>query len=142
MLHRVLDTLAIARRGRSTSHLGRAGEAIAVRTLRQAGFRVLGRNLHVPMGEADVLCLAPDSRTIVLVEVKTRAIADGRQSAYLPPEAAITADKRTKLSLILRHLQRANRWTDRPVRIDVVAVDWPARGRPVVRHHTDAVAVR
>ncbi|MFN7021585.1 MAG: YraN family protein [Phycisphaerales bacterium] len=142
MLQRLLDLASVLRRGRSAVHLGRAGEAVAAKSLRRAGFRVIGRNLHVPMGEADLLCLAPDRRTIVLVEVKTRAIARGEQTAFLPPEAAITAQKRARLGAILRHLQRANRWTNRPVRIDVVAVDWPVGGKPVVRHHADAVSVR
>lgn len=142
MLQPILDLVSVLRRGRSAAHLGRAGEAVAAKMLRRAGFRVIGRNLHVPMGEADLLCLAPDRRTIVLVEVKTRAIARGERAAYLPPEAAITAQKRAKLSAILRHLQHANRWTDRHVRIDVVAVDWPVGGKPLVRHHADAVGVR
>lgn len=122
--------------------LGRAGERLAARTLRRAGYRILGRNLHVPMGEADLLCVAPDRRTIVLVEVKTRLASAGGGSAFVapPPEAAVHAEKRDKLRRILRHLVAANRWHDRPCRIDVVAIDWPADGgRPEVRHHADAV---
>jgi putative endonuclease len=127
----------------ATRRLGRSGERLAARTLKKAGYRILGRNLRVPMGEADLLCLAPDRRTIVLVEVKTRIHAPpGGNPAYVapPPEANVDADKRAKLRLILRHLARANGWQDRPCRIDVVAIDWPADGRePVVRHHVNAV---
>jgi putative endonuclease len=127
----------------ATRRLGRAGERLAARTLRKAGYRILGRNLRVPMGEADLLCLAPDRRTIVLVEVKTRILAEPSGNPdYVapPPEASVHADKRAKLRLILRHLARANRWHDRPCRIDVVAIDWPADGsRPEVRHHVNAV---
>ncbi len=125
----------------ATRRLGRAGERLAAKTLRRAGYRVLGRNLHVPMGEADLLCLAPDRRTIVLVEVKTRIASDGSSPFVAPPpEAAVHAEKRDKLRRILRHLVAANRWHDRPCRIDVVAIDWPAGGgKPNVRHHADAV---
>lgn len=142
MLHRLREHLAIRAARRSTRHLGSAGEAVAARHLRRAGFRILGRNLNVPMGEADLLCLAPDRRTIVLVEVKTRDIPAGRDAAFLPPESAITAEKRDKLRAILRHLRRANAWLDRPARIDVIAVDWFAHGPPAVRHHPDAVSTR
>jgi hypothetical protein len=34
----------------------------------------------------------------------------------------------------------ANHWRDRPCRIDVVAVEWPAAGgRPTIRHSPGAV---
>jgi putative endonuclease len=126
----------------ATRRLGRAGERLAARTLKKAGYKVLGRNLRVPMGEADLLCLAPDRRTIVLVEVKTRLCVEATTPGYIapPPEANIHADKRAKLRAILRHLVRANGWSDRPCRIDVVAIDWPRKGgKPVVRHHEHAV---
>jgi putative endonuclease len=136
---RIADWFALRAARRSTRHLGRAGEVLAARAMRRSGHAVIGRNLRVPMGEADLLCLGPDRLTIVLVEVKTREIATDAAAAFLPPEASITADKRHKLRAILRHLCRANRWGGRPCRIDVVAVDWPAVGRPVVRHHVGAV---
>lgn len=126
----------------ATRRLGRAGERLAARTLRRAGYRILGRNLHVPMGEADLLCLAPDRRTIVLVEVKTRITGPLAGATFVPPppEASVHAEKRDKLRRILRHLVTANRWHDRPHRIDVIAIDWPADGgKPDVRHHVDAV---
>lgn len=111
--------------------------------LRRGGYRIIGRNLRVPMGEADVLCIAPDRRTVVLVEVKTRepAIGEG-PTLHRPPEASVHAEKRAKLRAILRHLVRANRWRNRPCRIDVVAIDWPRDGaEPVIRHHINAVGV-
>lgn len=142
MIQRFSDFLALRAARRSTRHLGRAGEAVAARALRRAGFRIIGRNLHVPMGEADILAIDPDRQTVVLVEVKTREIAAGADAAFLPPEAAITADKRQKLRAILAHLRRANNWHARPVRIDVIAIDWTAAAKPVVRHHVNAVNTR
>lgn len=115
--------------------LGRRGERAAAGLLKKAGYRVLLRNARVPMGEADLVCLAPDRRTVVIVEVKTRLCADG-VAETIPPEVNITAHKRTKLAQIARHLAKANGWHDRPVRVDVVAVEWPRKGsRPVMRHH-------
>jgi putative endonuclease len=125
----------------ATDRLGRTGERLAAKFLRRQGYRILGRNLRVPMGEADIVALAPDRRTIVLVEVKTRA-AGGDDSLQFGPETAVTADKRNTLAAILAHLVRANRWGNRPRRIDVIAVEAPAAGEPVIRHHVGPVQAR
>ncbi len=115
--------------------LGRRGERAAAKYLRGRGYRILAQNARVPMGEADLVCLAPDRATVVIVEVKTRLVRDGTTDP-IPPEVNITAHKRSKLASIARHLARANGWEGRPVRIDVVAVEWPERkGRPLIRHH-------
>lgn len=121
--------------------LGRRGERAAARRLRRAGYRVLGRNVRIAGGEADIVCLAPDRSTIVVVEVKTRLRRGrGGLSDTVPAEAAVNADKRRRLGAIARGLARANGWSDRPARIDVVAIDWPwtdgeGLGRPRLRHY-------
>lgn len=126
--------------------LGRRGERAAAGLLRRAGYRVIGRNVVVPMGEADLLCVAPDGETVVIVEVKTRRVVGQGLSGgarpvegAIPPEANITAHKRRKLASIARHLARANGWSDGRVRIDVVAVEWCDRGPTVMRHHVGVV---
>lgn len=91
------------------------------------------------MGEADLVCLAPDRTTVVIVEVKTRLLKPDEFDA-VPPEANITFHKRATLAKIARHLIRTNGWQERPVRIDVVAVEWPIAGvrwfrLPPMRHH-------
>lgn len=144
LLIRVLRTLRPARPAHATTgELGRLGEQAAERHLRALGFAVLGRNLRVPMGEADLLCRDPDRETVVIVEVKTRLRRAGAPelSLTVAPEASVTARKRRKLRQIARHLKRANRW-DR-VRIDVVGVEFDdGGGRPVVRHHAGVVGLR
>jgi len=76
--------------------LGRMGEEAAEGLLRSLGYSVLGRNVQVPMGEADIVCRDCDRETIVIVEVKTRlrrANAPAKSNEVLP-EASITAHKR------------------------------------------------
>jgi putative endonuclease len=127
----------------STGELGRLGERAAEKHLRGLGFSVLGRNLRVPMGEADLLCRDPDRETVVIVEVKTRLRRAGAPelSLVVAPEASVTAKKRRKLRQIARHLARANRW--KRVRIDVVGVEFDDRGGgPTVRHHAGVVGTR
>lgn len=114
------------------------GELAAGDYLQHRGYRVLGRNLRVPMGEADLLCEAPDRTTIVLVEVKTRS-TDSTRDGHRPPELSVHQRKRRTLTRILRYLCAANRWNDRPTRIDVVAVELNNGRVARIRHHPDAV---
>lgn len=118
--------------------LGPAGERAAMRHLRAKGYRKLGANVRTGAGEIDLIVLAPDKRTIVFVEVKAKRVADG-SSAAVRPEASVHARKRAKLRLLAQQVARARGWQDRPLRIDVVAVEQPSRGRPVIRHHENAV---
>ena len=103
------------------------------------GYRFLGRNVRVAVGEADLVFESPDARTIVLVEVKARAVTPGDTTRT--PERAITRRKAKKLVAVARSMLRQNGWHDRPVRIDVVAVEFDAGGKqPVaVRHHPSAI---
>ena len=150
LLRRIATAVGVGREltpAEAERALGRAGERAAARLLKRSGYRVLGRNVRVRIGEADLVCLAPDRRTIVIVEVKTRRMsATGAPTP--PPEVNVHARKRAKLVAVTRYLAKANGWHDRPVRIDVVAVEWPARGargtsrRPVLRHHVGAVTGR
>ena len=123
----------------TTAGLGRAGERVAARWLRRRGYRVLARNVHVGVGEADIVCLAPDKETIVIVEVKTRRVRDG--TAGFGPEVAVGSAKSRKLVQVAQAAMKKHAWQGRPVRIDVVAVSYPARGRPSVRHHESAVTL-
>ncbi|MEL7473751.1 MAG: YraN family protein [Planctomycetota bacterium] len=130
----------LANPGRSSNaSTGQAGERAAERFLRRQGYRVVDRNLHIGPGEADLVCLAPDARTLVIVEVKAKRRDDRDRTP--PPEANITATKRRTLAGIARAVVRRTNWRGRPVRIDVVAVDLPPSGaKPIdVRHYAAAV---
>lgn len=122
--------------------LGAAGERIAARMLRRRGYRVLMRNCALRSGELDLVTLGPDGRTIVIVEVKTRLAPEARRGMMdVAPEAAVTSRKSRKLIALAQELVARRGWTDRPIRIDVVGVDWRPRGRHIVRHHENAVTM-
>lgn len=125
--------------------LGPLGESIAARHLRRKGYRILGKNLRVRVGEADVLAIDPDGTTIVLVEVKTRRVRDVRpgEPAPLapPPEASVDAAKQAKLRAVLSCLVSANHWHNRPARIDVVAIEMGEDEPRDVRHHVGSISV-
>lgn len=114
--------------------LGRRGEKAAARFLRRKRYRIIGRNVRLAMGEVDLVALAPDRRTIVIVEVKTRE----QEPGGIPPEASVTGAKRRTLLTLTELLVTRNGWTDRPVRIDVVSVRW-SEGKAQIEHFEDAV---
>ncbi len=112
---------------------GAWGEAQAERVLRQKGYAILGRRVHV--GRRDELDLvARDGTVLVFVEVKTR-----KTEAFGRPGESVNRAKRHYLSRAavryIKHLrQRPNAF-----RFDVVevigTVDTPA---PLIRHIENA----
>ena len=130
-------------RSRST---GAKGESLAARHLSRAGYRILGRNLPLRFTEVDILAEAPDRATIVVVEVKTRSRQhpqsseqDAREESHAA-ERAVDDHKRHLLIKATRHLAAANRWYDRPLRIDVIAVELGSDpSATLLRHYPDAV---
>jgi putative endonuclease len=142
MLARLRSVLGLDPASWSDRRLGRSGERCAARMLRRAGYRILGRNVRMRNGEADIVCLAPDRGTLVIVEVKCRRRGLNRSQLgeTVAPEASVHQHKQHKLRSIARTMVKANRWEDRPLRIDVVAVEWPVNGKaPTLRHHIGAV---
>jgi putative endonuclease len=98
--------------------LGKWGEDAAVGVLQKAGYTVLGRNIRLPGGEIDVVCL--DGDVVVFVEVKSRSNA-----VYGPALRAVDARKRAKLrALAADYLQIVA--PGRRARFDVVTCE---RGR-------------
>ncbi|MCR9218386.1 MAG: YraN family protein, partial [bacterium] len=113
----------------------------AAKHLRRKRYKVIARNLRTAVGEVDLLCLAPDRRTIVIVEVKTRTAARGGQAPRVAPELALNRAKQRKLITVAQDLARRKKWVGRAVRIDLVAIDVGADGRPAIRHHENAVTL-
>jgi putative endonuclease len=98
--------------------LGRRGEDIAVRQLRNRGYKILRRNFRAPRGgEVDIICRDKRHGELVFVEVKTRSSEDfGR------PMDAVDQKKRR---LIVRGAMTWLRLLEMPditFRFDVVEV--------------------
>lgn len=112
---------------------GRDGERLAAKHLKTKGYRILARNVRARHGELDLIALDPDGRTVVSVEVKA-----GRANPNFPPELHVTRTKQQKIIALTATVARRHRLTDRPFRFDVVAVEFPDGGDPVIRHHVGA----
>lgn len=109
----------------STAHtvLGRFGEDLAVRWLRDQGYRILDRNWRCPQGELDIVAFVEG--WWVAVEVKTR-----RGAGFGDPFEAISRRKLLRLHRLARAWatahpgeSRFDRW-----RVDAVSVLLPAGG--------------
>lgn len=122
----------LARLRRRKEPLGVRGERYAARWLRRRGYRILHRNFTIGRDEADIVAAAPDARTLVIVEVKTRA------SPEPPPEAAFTADKQHKMFRLAVRLRNRPDFAGRPIRFDAVVIVWPPDATPEVRHYEGA----
>ena len=118
---------------RRSARLGRYGEDLAVRYLRESGMEVLERNWRCEHGEVDVV--ARDGDCIVICEVKTR-----RAAGFGEPVEAVTFAK----AMRLRRLAAA--YVKGPgagghaaqVRVDVVGI-LCRPGRPAVVRHVVGV---
>jgi putative endonuclease len=104
------------------SVLGRRGEDAAVAALRRAGYRVIGRNVRTPAGEADVVAL--DGETLVLVEVKATGVARGGGPG---PERRVDRAKRARLRGVLARIAVRRAFARHARRFDVVAVRMDGR---------------
>ncbi|QZY28120.1 YraN family protein [Nocardioides coralli] len=107
--------------------LGDYGERVAARHLAERGMVELDRNWRCDEGEIDLVLR--DADELVVCEVKTRTTLD-----HGTPHEAVSAEK-------LQRLRRlAVRWAERqglvgvPVRVDLVAVLQPGKGRALVEH--------
>jgi putative endonuclease len=102
---------------RNATEKGREGEDRAAHFLTQRGYRIVQRNVRLPGGEIDLICL--DGAVLVFVEVKFRnATTFGR--------ALDAIDRRKRLTL--RRLAADYAQIVAPkarLRFDVVALDGP-----------------
>ena len=105
--------------------VGRFGEQVAARHLRELGLVVLDQNWSCAVGEIDIV--ARDGTTLVVCEVKTRS-----STTFGGPFEAITDRKADRLRRLADAWAEAHGITPAAVRVDVVSVVIPERGAPVV----------
>jgi putative endonuclease len=118
------DPAAEGRAGKD--QLGQRGENIAATHLRKKGMRILSRNYKTVVGEIDII--ARDGKTLVFVEVKTRAYDEPS------PEEQINPAKMHQLSKAGRFYLSRYGQPQPPARFDVVAVVWANGREPIIRH--------
>jgi putative endonuclease len=112
---------------RATDAVGDYGERLAQRYLEAQGMTLLGRGWRCRDGEIDIVAL--DGDCLVVCEVKTR-----RSLAAGTPLDAVTRPKLARLRRLAAAWLSEEGGSYRDVRIDVVGVVVPARGRASLEH--------
>lgn len=121
---------------RKSSHTpGEIGERLAEKHLKKQGYKTLARNLRSRLGEIDLLCLAPDGKTVVFVEVKTAA-AD--RKSKIPPEHRVGQHKQRKIAMLAAQIIAKHKLTGRPIRFDVLGVTLHQDRDAEIRHYPGA----
>lgn len=113
---------ADGRKNNARQMLGRRGEQMAAKALRERGYRIIEHNFRCRYGEIDLI--AEEQDDLVFVEVKTR-----RGTTFGRPEEAVTLTKRRKLAEVASFYLDAHNESDRSWRIDVVAIDFNFDGK-------------
>jgi putative endonuclease len=101
--------------------LGKMGEELAARYLRERGYTIRERNWICPEGEMDII--AEEGNELVFVEVRTRRGRD-----FGTPEESITRRKRAKLIKVAEVYLQEHEWHG-DWRIDFVAVELTRSGK-------------
>lgn len=118
---------------RAREALGRYGEDLAARRLREMGMAVLERNWRCAEGEIDLI--ARDGDAIVICEVKTRRAGPFQHPMEsLPPAKTARLRRLAARWLSESWLARYGRPPVGGVRLDLVGIVLPHRGAPVVQH--------
>jgi putative endonuclease len=116
---------------------GVRGETYAYWYLRRHGYVMIARNLTFRGMKGEIDLVGYDGETVAFVEVKTRTTAGGE---FGSPEEAVTREKQRHLSRIARQFLREYRVASVPFRFDVLAIEAPPGGHPIVRLHKGAFA--
>lgn len=120
------------RRWRSPLPLGQQGERAAEKFLRKRGFRIVARGERDRLGELDLV--AVEQRTVVFVEVKTRASQERGH-----PAEAVDREKQRRLTRAALTFLKRHDLLECPARFDIVAVTWPTSAkRPTIEHFRNA----
>jgi putative endonuclease len=106
---------------------GDAGEEAAVDFFHKSGYEILVRNWRAGRDELDLVALAPESRSLVFIEVKTRDELDPKGGYF-----AVDTRKKTALRRAVRSYLRAVGRPQAAFRFDIaeVRVESPAPGFP------------
>lgn len=112
-----------------TRATGRSGEAVAEAFLVGLGWQILGRNLHFRFGEVDLL--ADTGSCVVVVEVKAKKSAAQGYAVEM-----LTRSKQRTLLQLAKMLQARY---NKPVRIDVITIDYFGLPEQKVVHYPAAV---
>lgn len=112
-------------------NVGKRGEEIAVKYLRERKYAIVDRNYRCKCGEVDII--ARDGKTVVFIEVKTR-----RNDSFGPPQLSVTNFKQRQISKAALMYLSSKKLKDVPARFDVIAICLREQEKPLVEHIENA----
>lgn len=95
--------------------IGKLGEELAVKYLKQIGYEVIERNFECKQGEIDII--AQDKKEIIFIEVKTRT-----SIKYGNPAEAVNENKQKHLIKAVKYYLYSRHLENEFVRIDVIEI--------------------
>ncbi len=116
--------------------LGKTGERIAEKFLKEKGYFILAKNYRKPWGEIDII--AEQNKEIIFVEVKTRT--SNNKNPVLPETAVNYYKQRKIIKTAQTYLLEKSYHEETPWRIDVIAIEVSAlKEHPLITHIENAV---
>ena len=113
---------------------GDAAEDLVAARLAAAGWRILGRNVHVGRQELDLVAVDPGPPSaLVIVEVRWR-----RRRDFGLAEETVDHRKRLRIRQAAYGLLDREDLPHLPLRFDLVVVEPGPGGTPRIRHHRAA----
>ncbi len=106
--------------------IGKFGEDVAERYLKQKGYKIICRNFSCRQGELDII--AENSEYLVFIEVKTRS-----NSSYGHPIDAVGKYKMQHMFKVAKYYLHLQGLENRFIRFDVIEV-YIDKGFAKVRH--------
>jgi putative endonuclease len=100
---------------KTTTLLGKEGEALASKTLKRQGYRIIEENFHSARGEVDII--AKQKGVLVFIEVKARS-----NDNFGTPFDAVDQRKQKRIIHAAKTYLLKKGLTDVKVRFDVVGV--------------------
>ena len=94
---------------------GQKAEAVAIRSLKKNGYKIIEQNYRTRIGEIDII--AKDGKTIAFVEVKAR-----KSTRFGNPKYAVTHAKQRKISMVALEYLKSTGQNSAKARFDVVAI--------------------
>ncbi len=113
--------------------LGKKGEEIAVKFLKDEGFEIIEQNYRYGKGEIDIIAKDPSDNYLAFVEVKTRQNLD-----YGEPEYAITKNKQRQIRKMAELYLYDKEIEELDCRFDVIAILLEDIDKPSIKHYVNA----
>lgn len=113
--------------------LGRCGEEVAEKFLRNRGYSILARNMVMPSCELDIVAFEPKSKTILFIEVKTR-----RSRRWEEPWQAVNYRRKIRMVKASREYLRQIGQEGASIRFDIVSIVWPSGSDPQIEYREGA----